>query len=232
LTSEKQFSESVENHLKIIYRLSLGDEGASNQKIAASLGITGAGVTKMLNHLSKLGLITYSPYHPARLTPIGEKIALELIRHHRLLELYLMESLGYGWEHVHAEAERLEHYISEEFEDKIERLLGFPQFDPHGDPIPTRDGIVAPLAMNTLSSQEDGSLVVVRRVSDNDSDLLSYLGERNLRPGIVVRLLGREPFGGSLLVNIEDREARISLVAACNVFVEPLVSLADCLATT
>ena len=122
----------------------------------------------MLRHLAKHQLVAYTPYQPVHLTPIGEKIALETIRHHRLLELYLMESLGYGWEQVHSEAERLEHHISEEFEASIERLLGFPAFDPHGDPIPTRDGRMPPLVTATLAAQEDGARLVIRRVTDED----------------------------------------------------------------
>lgn len=220
MTKDTTLSETVENHLKAIYYLSQEDEGASNQRIAARLGITGAGVTKMLHTLAKHRLATHTPYQRVHLTPLGEKVALELIRHHRLIELYLMETLGYGWEHVHAEAERLEHHISEEFEESIERILGFPEFDPHGDPIPSRDGIMPHFAKQTLASHPDGAEVVVRRVTDEDPELLRYLGERNLRPGTQARIVAHEPFGGSIVVCIVDKDERISPEAARNVFVE------------
>jgi len=222
MSKEKFLSVAVENHLKTIYHLCQENKGASTQKIAARLGISDPGVTKMLHHLAKHQLIFHTPYQPVSLTPLGEKIALELIRHHRLIELYLTESLGYGWEQVHDEAERLEHHISEEFEASIERLLGFPHFDPHGDPIPTRDGILPPPVMATLDAQEVGARVVVRRVTDENAALLLYLGDCGLRPGTEARLLGREPFGGSLRLEIMGREQQVSPQAAQNVFVEPV----------
>jgi DtxR family Mn-dependent transcriptional regulator len=225
MSKEKYLSEAVENYLKAIYYLSQEDKEASTQRIAAHLGVSNPGVTKMLHYLSKHRLILYTPYQPVTLTPLGEKIALELIRHHRLIELYLMKGLGYGWERVHEEAERLEHHISEEFEASIERLLGFPKFDPHGDPIPTRDGRLPPLVTQTLDAQAVGALSVVRRVTDEDAALLLYLGEKGLHPGAEVRLLGREPFGGSLRVEIAGREQQVSPQAARNVFVEPATSV-------
>lgn len=220
-------SEPVQNYLKAIYQLDLHERGASAQEIATQMGVSAPAVTKMLRQLSQHQMIDYTPYQPVRLTALGTQIALEIIRHHRLLELYLTESLGYGWEHVHSEAERLEHHISEEFEDTIDRLLGFPAFDPHGDPIPTRDGQVPPPVTETLQAQEDGAWVVVRRVTDEDAPLLRYLGERGLRPGTVVRLRDREPFGGSLRVEVEGREERVSPQAAQNVFVEPAPAASD-----
>lgn len=222
MKKEKFLSESVGNYLKAIYHLCEEDNGASTQKIAIQMGVSNPGVTKMLHHLSRHGLVLHIPYQPVTLTPLGEKIALELIRHHRLIELYLMEGLGYGWEQVHAEADRLEHHISEEFEASIERLLGFPQFDPHGDPIPTRDGKMPKLVTDTLASQVEGARLRVRRVSDKNPALLHYLKERDLLPGTEAQLLLREPFEGSLLVKVADKEQRVSLEAARNVFVEAL----------
>ena len=213
-------SEAVENYLKIIFQLCQVGDGASVQDIAESIRVSAPGVSKMLRHLAKHQLVAYTPYQPVHLTPVGEKIALETIRHHRLLELYLMEGLGYGWEQVHSEAERLEHHISEAFEASIERLLGFPAYDPHGDPIPTRDGQMPPLVTATLAAQEDGARLMVRRVTDEDEELLRYLGARGLRPGTAVLLVDREPFGGSLRLQVAGREERISPDAARNVFVE------------
>jgi DtxR family transcriptional regulator, Mn-dependent transcriptional regulator len=215
-------SEALENYLKTIYELSASATEASAQEIAVRVGVSAPAVSKMLRHLAQHHLVDYTPYQPVTLTALGERVALEVIRHHRLLELYLMESLGYGWEQVHDEAERLEHHISEEFEASIERMLGFPAFDPHGDPIPTRDGKVPRTVTANLDSQPDGTEMVVRRVTDEDSALLLYLGDRGLRPGAYLHLMDREPFGGSLRVNVDGHEERVSPEAARNVFVEPV----------
>lgn len=174
----------------------------------------------MFRHLAKHCLVHYEPYQAVALTELGEKVALEVIRPHRLIELYLVESLGYGWEAVHAEAERLEHYISEEFEETIDRLLGYPAFDPHGDPIPRRDGTIHQMSLETLASQAEGTSLVISRVSDEDPALLCYLAERNIRPGAEARLLSREAFGGSLFLLVGGCEERVSPDAAQHVFVE------------
>jgi len=223
LSDVKFTTETVENYLKAIYQLSEGRDGAAAQNIAKQVGVSGPAVSKMLRHLERLGFVIYAPYREIRLTEVGRKVALEVIRHHRLIELYLMEGLGYGWDRVHAEAERLEHHISEEFEDCIEKFLGSPSFDPHGDPIPTRDGRMEPTITTDLESQEDGEWVVVRRVADEDADLLRYLGERGIRPGTVMRLMGREPFGGSLQLQIDDRVEWLPCQGAQQVFVETVI---------
>ncbi|MDR3710116.1 MAG: metal-dependent transcriptional regulator [Capsulimonadaceae bacterium] len=213
-------SEPVQNYLKAIYAVMDGEHGASQIDIASHVGVSQSGVSKMLRQLERHGLITYSPYRPVHLTDLGRRVALEIIRHHRLLELYLMRSLGFTWEQVHQEAERLEHHISEEFEDSIDRMLGYPEYDPHGDPIPTRDGRVPPEVRTTLESQETGTRMVIRRVTDGDGDLLRYLGERGLRPGVAIALVGREPFGGSLLVQVNDLDIRVSPEAGKHIFVD------------
>lgn len=213
-------SASVQDYLKAIHGIAALGHGVSAQDIAAWVGVSAPGVSKMLRHLAAHQLVHYVPYQPVRLSEKGERVALEVIRHHRLLELYLVETLGFGWERVHAEAERLEHHISEDFEASIERLLGFPRFDPHGDPIPTRDGHLPPPVTETLDGQAEGTSVIVRRVTDEDAALLVYLAERGLRPGARARLLGREPFGGSLRVDVAGHEQRVTPQAARNVFVE------------
>lgn len=213
-------SEVVENYLKAIYHLSHGEEGATPQALVRHLNVSPSAVSKMLRQAEKLGFLEYTPYHSVRLTTVGQKVALEVIRHHRLLELYLMESLGFGWDRVHAEAERLEHHISNEFADRIDLLLGSPEFDPHGDPIPTRDGAVGTPVRLTLEAQLPGTQVTVRRVTDEDEDLLRYLAERGIRPGQSVVIVSREPFGGSIHLQVGDLEQRISPEAAKQVFVE------------
>ena len=211
---------AVEDYVKIIYKLQTQTETVSTSTLAERTGTTAAAVTKMLKHLAQLNLVSYTPYHGVRLSPMGETIALEVIRHHRLLELYLAQAMGYPWDEVDAEAEKLEHVISEEFEESIARLLGFPDFDIHGDPIPTRDGQMPKTVTETMDAQAIGTWVVVRRVSDADAALLRYVGECGLKPGVEVLMLAREPFGGSLSVEIGGLERRISPRAAQNVFVE------------
>jgi DtxR family Mn-dependent transcriptional regulator len=214
-------SEALENYLKTIFLLTSSGIDASVQEISTRVGVSAAGVSKMLKHLAKHRLVHYVPYQPVVLTELGERVAVEVVRHHRLLEVYLMETLGYGWEKVHSEAERLEHHISEEFEDAIDRLLGFPAFDPHGDPIPTRDGRMPRPVTSTLEAQVAGSAVVIRRVTDEDEALLIYFAERGLRPGTVLSLVDREPFGGSLHLHVNGQVVRITPQAARNIFVEP-----------
>ena len=220
-------SEALENYLKTIFQLTSSGVDASVQEIAVRVGVSAAGVSKMLKHLAKHRLVAYTPYQPVVLTELGQRVAVEVIRHHRLLEVYLMETLGYGWEKVHSEAERLEHHISEEFEDAIDRLLGFPAFDPHGDPIPTRDGRMPAIVTSTLNDEMVGATVIVRRVTDEDEALLIYFAERGLRPGAVLSLVDREPFGGSLHLDVAGRTiaseqaVRITPDAARHIFVEP-----------
>jgi len=220
-------SAVVEDYVKTIYKLQTQTDTVSTSALAERTGTTAAAVTKMLKHLDTLHLVAYTPYHGVRLTPMGEKIALEVIRHHRLLELYLAQAMGYSWDQVDAEAEKLEHYISEDFEDSIERLLGFPMFDIHGDPIPTRDGQMPEAAYESLAAQPDGAALMVRRVSDTDAALLRHLDECGLRPGTAVQVLAREPFGGSLSLQVAGREVRVSPAAACSVFVETLTAAAE-----
>jgi DtxR family transcriptional regulator, Mn-dependent transcriptional regulator len=224
MESTKTLTEAVENYLKAIYNLSIEDPaGATQHRIAEMVGVSISGVSKMLRTMEKSELIEYSPYHPVKLTERGAKVAIEIIRHHRLLELYLVKSLGYSWEDVHREADRLEHYISEQMEERIETLLGFPTVDPHGDPIPTRDGHMPAVSCITLASQPVGARVIVRRVTDEYEDLLRYLAARGVRPGVQLTISDREPFGGSIVIDsAESGTQRISPQAGANVFVEEL----------
>jgi DtxR family Mn-dependent transcriptional regulator len=220
----KLSTEAVENYLKAIYYLATEDSaGATQLKIAQMVRVSISGVSKMLRTLEKADLIEYSPYRPVKLTDRGEKIALEIIRHHRLLELYLVNSLGYSWEDVHQEADRLEHYISERMEERIEKVLGFPTFDPHGDPIPTRDGHMPATSNISLASQPIGAQLIVRRVADEDEELLRYLAVRGVTPGARLSISEREPFGGSIVLQAGEGTQRVSPAAASQVFVEVCV---------
>jgi len=225
MTSVHSPSESSANYLKAIYHLSELYGAAEQQQIALALGVSAAGVTKMLRSLAKYDWITYTPYKKVYLTESGRSTAIEIIRRHRLIELYLVKTLGYEWDKVHPEAERLEHYISDEFEERIERLLGYPTVDPHGDPIPGRDGAMPPPVTTTLNSMPCGERLVISRVIDEDDAFLRYLDEHGLRPGTRVLVIEHEPYGGSLRLQLEDREVRISPQAAESIYVVPEVLL-------
>ena len=201
-------SEAIEDYAKAIYALQRRGEGAvGTSRLAQRLGVTPASATAMLKRLDGLGLVRHRPYHGVELTPAGERVALEVIRHHRLLESYLSEALGMPWDRVHAEAEVLEHHISEELEALIAAKLGDPSHDPHGDPIPRADlsapgeGADAPLA-----EVKAGATVTFTRVSDSDPAMLRYLDERQIHPGAEITVTGRQPFGGPLLIEVEGRE--------------------------
>jgi len=209
----------VEDCLKAIFTLSQDGRGASTSSLAERLGISPGAGTKMVKKLAGLRLAEHSPYRGVTLTPAGEKIALEVIRHHRLLELYLQEALGYTWDQVHSEAERLEHVLSEEMEEKIDALLGRPALDPHGDPIPSRDGALARPADTRLSDLPDGHAATVARVRDNDPELLRYLGQLGLYPGAAVCIRSREPFAGPLFIRVGDTEHAIGRVVGDSVYV-------------
>jgi len=211
-------SQAVEDYLKTIYKLQR-DGAASTSDIARTLDVSAASVTNMVKRLAQHGLAEHQSYRGVTLTPAGNKIALEIIRHHRLLELYLKEVMGYGWEQLHDEAEHLEHHISEEFESKIEAMLGFPTHDPHGDPIPTRDGHVEAVADAPLTQVSAGQAVVVRRVSDADPELLHYLEELGLMPRAEVVVVEKAPFNGPLDVRIGEETKTVGFAVASNVFV-------------
>jgi DtxR family Mn-dependent transcriptional regulator len=210
---------AVQDYLKRIYKLSEHEQRCTPSLLAERLGVSAPAVTKMMKRLQELNLVSYARSEEIRLTEAGEKIALETIRHHRLLELYLMEALGYTWDQVDSEAEKLEHVISEEFEEKIDRFLGFPTHDPHGDPIPTKDGVVESIKHAALAELEPGTRAVVRRVTDGDPDMLRYLGRLGLYPDAPVEVLGREPYGGSIHLRVSGDEKSIGRELAAHVFV-------------
>lgn len=219
--SPAMLSQAVEDYLKTIYKLQPADGAVATSDIARTMDVSSASVTNMIKRLAQMGLAEYQSYRGVTLTPTGEKVALEIIRHHRLLELYLKEVMGYPWDKVHEEAEHLEHHISEAFEDKIDEMLGFPTHDPHGDPIPTRDGRIADTPTHPLSEVAPGHTVLVLRVSDLDHALLEYLEEIRLLPGETVEVVAKAPFNGPITVRTGRTEQIIGHEVARSVFVEP-----------
>ena len=199
---EAATTEAVEDYAKAIYELERRCEGAvGTSALASRLGVSPGTATAMVKRLAELGFAEHEPYRGASLTEAGERVALEVIRHHRLIEAYLAEALGMPWDRVHDEAEVLEHYISEELEERIAAALGDPQFDPHGDPIPDRRLVLPDESAGvTLASLEPGEGGKFSRVSDSDPAMLRYLDERGIRPGAEIVVREREPFGGALMV--------------------------------
>jgi DtxR family Mn-dependent transcriptional regulator len=213
-------TESVQDYLKAVWKLGR-DEPASTSAIAEELGVSAASATAMLKRLDALGLVEHERYHGARLTPAGERIALEVVRHHRLLELYLMEHLGLGWDEVHAEAERLEHHLSEELEARIDAALGHPTRDPHGDPIPSPELVLASEEPRCLGDVDSGDVAIVRRVPDSDPALLRYLAELGLVPEREVRIVEQAPFDGPVTIEVEGARHAIARQLATSIEVEP-----------
>ena len=209
---DSEISHAAQDYAKAIYSLSRrGQESVSTSALAERLSVSPASASAMVKRLAELGFVSHEPYRGVNLTPAGEKVALEVIRHHRLLELYLSEALGMPWDRVHDEAEVLEHAISEELSDLIAEKLGDPTHDPHGDPIPTRDGRIEEQVTRSLADSQPGDLVVLARVSDSDPAMLRYLGERGIEPGTALEVVGREPFGGPLNVRVDEREVPLGL---------------------
>jgi DtxR family Mn-dependent transcriptional regulator len=212
----------MEDYLKAIYRLRERDAQVSTQRLAEELGVTGPSVTNMVKRLHEMRLVRHSPYRGVELTAAGEKIALEIIRHHRLLELYLAETLGVPWDEVHAEAERLEHHLSEELEARMDSALGHPTHDPHGDPIPSLEGTVQAVAGISLVDLAPGTAARVARVSDRDPEQLRYLGGLGIKPGAVVTVLERLPFEGPIKVEVAGSEHILGRPLAAIVNVEAI----------
>ena len=197
---------AVEDYAKAIYALSNdGRDPVSNNALAERLGVTPASASGMVKRLDELGLARHAPYRGVELTKRGTQVALEIIRHHRLLELYLAESLGVPWDRVHDEAEVLEHVLSEELEELIAAKLGDPKRDPHGDPIPTRDLEIAVEVTESLAALEPGARGTFVRISDSDSDMLRYLAERGIAPGAKFEVVDKQPFGGPAFARFGDQ---------------------------
>lgn len=212
-------SHAMEDYLKTIYELSRIEERVTTSRIAERLECTPASVTNMLQKLSSLNLVEYARYRGVRLTSAGKKVALEVLRHHRLIELYLSEVLGYSWDKVHDEADRLEHVISEEFEDRIDAALGFPAEDPHGDPIPTKDGRVSEDDISSLWEAPEGQAHKIQRVSDRNPEVLRHLASLGIYPQVQFVLLKKAPFNGPVHIRFEGEEHILSEELARQIFV-------------
>ncbi len=201
---------AVQDYLKGIYALESAGERVTTSALAARMGVRAPSATAMAKRLADLGLVERAPYRGVVLTDEGRKGALEVLRHHRLLERYLVDRLGLSLDEVHAEAELLEHALSEELEAKIDAELGFPTHDPHGDPIPDSDLRVSAGRDRTLANLEPGERAVVSRVPDGDPELLRYLAELGLVPGSAVELVSQAPFAGPVTVRTGSGDHAIS----------------------
>ena len=200
-------SHAVEDYAKAIYSLETSSsQPVSTTALAERLGVTPGSVSAMLKKLAELELVTHQPYHGVRLTPNGRRVALEVIRHHRLLELFLSEVLDMPWDRVHEEAEVLEHVLSTELEEVIAAKLGNPTHDPHGDPIPSADFRIDEQTTLPLSDLHAGDAGVFVRISDSDPEMLRYLAERGIAIGARCVVTGRQPFDGPLTVRFGEVE--------------------------
>ena len=198
-------NKTTEDYLKNIFWLSRVAKIVNTSSIAAALKISSASVTDMLKRLSENGYITYTPYYGVRLTKKGDKTALKVIRRHRLLELFLVEALGYTWDNVHEEAERLEHVVSEELESRIDAFLGNPRYDPHGDPIPTHEGIMEEPSYCRLSELSAGEQGIVSQVVDS-KELLQFMKKMGLALQNKITIREKESFDDSVRIRIDNKK--------------------------
>lgn len=216
-------TQAIQDYLKVIYKVEETREEVTTNAIAERLQVTQPSVTGMVKKLSEMNLISYTPYQGVRLTEAGRKIALEVIRHHRLLELYLAKAMGYSWDRVHEEAEKLEHVISEEFEEKMAEMLGQPTSDPHGAPIPAKDGSMVVSKLLKLTAIPAGQKVVVKQVSDKDPEKLRYLSRIGIYPEVEMTVIEQVPFDGPLLVKVGEERHYLSRALTDGIFVVEIV---------
>lgn len=195
-----KLTAAMEDYLKAIYHLADEGEPATTVVLAERLGVAAPSVTHMVKRMHEMGLVLHSPYHGIELTPTGKAAAIEVVRHHRLIELYLTEFLDMPWERVHEEAERLEHVLSEDLESRMADKLGQPSVDPHGHPIPSHDGAVSALPSLSLWNVPPGSRAIIAQVSDRDPALLSHLAQLGLVPGATIEIRETSPYSGTQTV--------------------------------
>ncbi len=213
-------SQAIQDYLKAIYTLAQRERPVTTTGLAQHMGFAPASVTNMIKRLARLRLVRHTPYHGVELTEAGEKVALEVIRHHRLLELYLSRHLGVSLDRVHSEADRLEHVISEELEERIAVALGQPALDPHGDPIPTREGELAVSASRLLTAAVAGQRGIIVRVSDRDANVVRDLAGAGLLPGAALEVLAIGPRGVEVRIGAQRHRLSVALAAAIYLEVE------------
>jgi DtxR family Mn-dependent transcriptional regulator len=201
-----KLSPIMREYLGEIYRLERSPEGVSTSALAERLEVSASAVARMLPRLDEAGMLSHAPYQGVKLTPQGEREALRSIRRHRLLEVFLVQVMGFGWDEVHEQAHGLQLTITDAFEDRMDAVSGYPTHCPHGDPIPTKDGRVAPVNDQPLSDTPVGASAVLRRVKTDDGEKLRYLAELGLRPGTALRILNRAPFNGPLRLHANGQE--------------------------
>ena len=207
MAGQRNISPAIEDYCKALYALEARGEGpVGTSALAERLGVTPGSVSAMLRKLSELRILTLTPYHGVHLTAEGRRLALEVMRHHRLLELFLAEQLGMSWDRVHQEAEVLEHWLSEDLEAAIAEKLNHPKLDPHGDPIPSADLQIDEGSTVSLESMRPGDGGVFVRVSDSDPEMLRFLAERGIAPGEHLRVLEKQPFDGPVFLNIAGED--------------------------
>lgn len=216
--------QAIEDYLKTIYALAEEEEGpVSTSRISEARDVKPASVTNMMQRLASLNLVTYEKHGGVTLTESGQRIALEVLRHHRLIELYLMEALGFSWDEVHEQADILEHVISEKLEERIAAALNHPTIDPHGDPIPAPDGTMETVVVQSLTTLGKGQRGrIARIVDDANSEMLRYLADLGLTPGKKFVVLNTEPFDGPLTLHLDDEQTVIGHKVAASILVEAL----------
>ncbi len=219
-STSPRLGRATEDYIKAIFKLEDKGGAVSTNSLAEAIGVSPAAVTKAVRQLARKELVSHAPYRGVSLTPAGRKVALEIIRHHRLLETFLHDTLGYSWDEVDEEAERLEHHISEKFEAAIDKLLGYPSFDPHGDPIPELNGKMGPRRGRSLAESEAADKVMIVRVRDRDPEVLQYLGRLGMHVGAVMEVVEKHPCHGPLTVRIDAQNRVVGREAAGHVFVE------------
>lgn len=219
---EINLSATIRDYVTAIHKLQRKSGWAQTRQIAERLGVTDAAVTQAIGRMAGMHLVRHRKYKGVQLTEQGKRIAIEMLRHHRLLETFLFEVLKMPWDVIHDEAERLQAHISPEFERRVDALLGHPRFDPHGTPIPSPDGVMEPVSYRPLlEAAEVGGQFVLRRVSDRDPRLLRYLEDLNLKLGTILEILEIHPFEGPVIVANDGERHVLSAELARRIFVVP-----------
>lgn len=226
-SSTEPLTAPVEDYLKAIYTIGKGTGAAATNEIAQRLALAPASVSGMVRRLADQGLLAYERYHGVKLTETGRRAALRTLRRHRVIEAYLAQALDYPWDRVHAEAERLEHAASDELVDRMAATMGEPEFDPHGAPIPTRDGAVDETEYTSLADLAVDMPGVVVRVEDEDPAMLRYLAELSVVPGKRVTVKSRAPYGGPITIVVGRQEISVGPALAAHVLTAPVTAKAS-----